>query len=140
MLSWEKMVTDTVKWCDTLQENDYDVVVGVPRVGMFVATIISCRLNIPLATPDSMMQGDTYFPPHMQKPPISNILVVDDAVKRGMALWRVKDEIQHAYPYSFVTSGALYKVTDFAQCDIFFERTFGYTSQESDLRQEIQTP
>lgn len=140
MLSWEKMVSDTVKWCDALGKSHYDVVVGVPRVGMFVATIISCRLNIPLATPDSMIAGSTYFPPHMKKPDIGKILVVDDAVKRGMALWRVKDGIQTTYPDALVTSGALYKVTDFAECDIYFSRTFGYTSQESDLQQPIETP
>lgn len=140
MLSYEKMVQDTILWCKILQHHDYDLIVGVPRVGMMIATIIACQLNLPLATPDSAVDRVTYFPGHMVKPNVETIMVVDDAVKRGMELWKAKDAVQHAYPYARVTSGALYTVTPFAKCDIFYTQPFGYTSQESDLQQPLQTP
>ena len=48
-INYKELIEDTNQWCADLPK-DFKYVVGIPRSGMLVATIIADWLNIPLCT------------------------------------------------------------------------------------------
>jgi hypothetical protein len=50
-ITFQQLTEWTIEWTKRLPQ-DYDVIVGIPRSGLIVASIIACRLGKPLTTPD----------------------------------------------------------------------------------------
>jgi hypoxanthine phosphoribosyltransferase len=68
--------------------NDFDIVIGVPRSGLWVGDIIACKFGKPLSTPTNFVRGEIWmskdYPTGGKK--IKKILLVDDTVATGKRL------------------------------------------------------
>lgn len=99
-ISYEQLVKDSKAFALTLPK-DIDYIVGVPRSGMLVATIIACQLDLPLSMfTDSWLEtemvGSIAFPNIGRNPitPLENrekefkpkILFVDDYYNSGATI------------------------------------------------------
>jgi adenine/guanine phosphoribosyltransferase-like PRPP-binding protein len=84
----QDLTTLTLQWVKTFPEQ-YDVIIGVPRSGMIVASIIACKLGKPLTTPDLMLQNKYWLPTRDKTIEIGNVrsaLLVDDATGGGQTM------------------------------------------------------
>ncbi|MCW4009160.1 MAG: hypothetical protein NWF05_00880 [Candidatus Bathyarchaeota archaeon] len=80
--SFQDAMRDLDEWVKTFPER-YDVIVGIPRSGMFVASYIATKLGVPLSTPDDFVRNEIWFTCVLKKPTdIHKILLVDDGVGR----------------------------------------------------------
>lgn len=83
---------------------DIDLIVGVPRSGIMVASIIALYLNKPLTDLDNFLNMKIYSTGTTKNTKniitnieqVKRILVVDDTVSSGKALQEVKQKINHA--------------------------------------------
>lgn len=87
----------TQEWVRTFPRQ-YDLIVGVPRSGMLVASIVALKLGKGLTTPDHLQQGK-YWHSKRVKEKLSldrtnHALVVDDAIDSGRAMARAIDTIR----------------------------------------------
>lgn len=83
---------------------DIDVIVGIPRSGILVATLIALYLNKPLADLDSIVHKEFYhsggskntsnFVKNFNE--IHKILVVEDSAATGRSLFEAKDKIKNS--------------------------------------------
>jgi len=96
-ITFQQLTEWTIEWTKRLPQ-DYDVIVGIPRSGLIVASIIACRLGKPLTTPDKMLNAEYWLPTKDQTIKIGNIrnvLLVDDATGRGETMhtfyWQLKN-------------------------------------------------
>lgn len=89
----------------TIQKNSYrftgfNLVVGVPRSGIFPASILATHLNIPFATLSDLLNGSdivTGFRQLRSQPSPSKIkvLIVDDSVNSGRQIRSVHNMLEH---------------------------------------------
>jgi uncharacterized HAD superfamily protein/hypoxanthine phosphoribosyltransferase len=96
-ITFQQLTDWTIEWTKRLPQN-YDVIVGIPRSGLIVASIIACRLGKPLTTPDKMLNAEYWLPTKDQTIKIGkvrNVLLVDDATGRGETMqtfyWQLKN-------------------------------------------------
>ncbi|GHU72035.1 phosphoribosyltransferase [Clostridia bacterium] len=96
---------------------DIDLVVGIPRSGMLVASLISLQLNLPLADIDTYISGNYYTSGNTKNSKywvtefsqIKKVLVVEDSVCNGYSILSVKrrlaqyERINHCYFAAYVT-------------------------------------
>ena len=77
--------------------HDFDLIVGVPRSGMFPASLLALYLNTPLTDIDSFINGHIYGSGERGKEldlsSIKKVLVVDDSVASGAQLIKVKERL-----------------------------------------------
>ena len=80
----EELVSWIDEWIKHFPSN-YDVVVGIPRSGLFVANLIALKMGKPLSTPDLF---DRVFlaTPMKTKQRYQNILLVDDSIASGKTM------------------------------------------------------
>lgn len=106
---------DVRSWLDELPQ-DLEVVVGVPRSGLLVASLISLLRHIPMTDVDGLLSGrilgggrrfaapgDSTF---LDQP--RRILIVDDSVLTGQQLNRVKAMIEATGTPHAILYGAVY--------------------------------
>ena len=113
-----------------LLPKDIDLVIGVPRSGLFAANIISLYLNLPLTDLDSFLAGRIYDcgSTRVNKNWISEItddvkvLLVEDSSISGNSLAEIKNKIKNAKIKNRITILTIY-VTDYTKdlTDIYFE-------------------
>lgn len=81
--------------------HDVDVVVGVPRSGLFLANMISCYLNKPLTDVSGVIAGK-FFDSGLSKSrdgwaknfsAVKKILVVEDSINSGYSINQVKQRL-----------------------------------------------
>jgi uncharacterized HAD superfamily protein/hypoxanthine phosphoribosyltransferase len=96
-ITFQQLTDWTIEWTKRLPQK-YDVIVGIPRSGLIVASIIACRLGKPLTTPDKMLNAEYWLPTKDQTIKIGevrNVLLVDDATGRGETMqtfyWQLKN-------------------------------------------------
>lgn len=87
----------TLDWVRELPER-YDVVVGVPRSGMFIASLIALKLGRALTTPDLLARGE-YWHSRVVKDKlpleaIRHVLLVDDSMDSGRAMSRAEEQLR----------------------------------------------
>ncbi len=97
------MAADVDAWVKSF-ETRYDLIVGVPRSGLMIATLIATKLGKPLTTGDNIIWRSKSVAPK----PIKNILVVEDCVSTGKSLQAAVDRIKELYPEANVHKGVLY--------------------------------
>lgn len=80
---------------------DIDLVVGVPRSGMLVASLIALQMNLPLADLDTYMNKKTFQTGTTKSDKklrpfdkIKKILIVEDSVCYGNSILEVKEKLQ----------------------------------------------
>ena len=80
--------------------NEFDLIVGIPRAGLILATIIATKFGKPLAVPDS----NTW-----KSPNIKSILICDDAISSGSQMYAAKKMVQAKYPSAAIYTAAVIK-------------------------------
>lgn len=92
--------------------NDIDLVVGIPRSGMLVASIIALKQNLPLTDLYSFLRNDdlkkgntrTYKHAEMVKPQDARkILLVDDSISSAKSMFAAQEQARAVYPGAVVT-------------------------------------
>lgn len=81
--------------------SNVELIVGVPKSGMLVATLIALQLNIPLTDLDSFLDGRIYHNGstkqredwHLEVKECNTILVVDDSIYSGNEIRKVKQKL-----------------------------------------------
>ncbi len=97
-------VDEWIKKFDT----QYDLIVGIPRSGLMVASLIATSMAKPLATPDKLVWISKSIAPR----PIKNILVVDDCITTGKSINTGFDKIREQYPEATIHKGVLFANND----------------------------
>jgi len=110
--------------------HDIDFVIGVPRSGMIVASIISEYINVPLIDIDGFKNGEK---PRggdrllmVQRKETKKVLVVDDTCNSGKAMNKAKDKLQ-GYDYEFIYLVAFLEGKGSDCIDIYLEDVRKYT-------------
>lgn len=100
----------TTEWIQAFP-TQYDLVVGVPRSGMLVASIIALKLGKGLTTPDLLKSGDYWHSSRagrkLSLDEIRHILVVDDSIDKGRAMAKAMTVIESIDKDFSVTKAAL---------------------------------
>jgi orotate phosphoribosyltransferase len=100
----------TMEWIKTFPAR-YDLIVGVPRSGMLIASIIALKLGKGLTTPELLRQGEYWHSSFNRgNLPIGDVrsaLLVDDSMDTGRAMSRAMDVIRPVSRDFSVTKGAL---------------------------------
>lgn len=77
---------------------DFDLIVGIPRSGMFPANLLALYLNRPVTDLDSFRNGHVYKAGERGQffdiNQFKKILVVDDSIASGSALNKCKEQLQ----------------------------------------------
>ena len=85
--------------------HDVDFVIGIPRSGIIVASIISTLINVPLIDIDSFCSGAKPTGGHrlgtVQKNNTKKVLVIDDTSFSGRAIREAKQKLAN-YDYDFI--------------------------------------
>ena len=87
--TYENLVQMVRQWVKEI-DYEYDAVIGIPRSGLIVASIIATIKGKPLAT---MLDLDSKYRNGRNKD-IKNILIVDDSIRTGITLKTYKDRIE----------------------------------------------
>jgi len=87
----------TMEWIKTFP-CQYDLIVGIPRSGMFIASIIALKLGKGLTTPELFREGRFWHSSFMNEKlsfdQVKNVLLVDDAVDTGRAMSSAMEVIE----------------------------------------------
>lgn len=87
----------TQEWIKTLPRR-YDLIIGVPRSGMFIASLVALKLGKGLTTPDLLQQGKYWHSQQVNEElaldGTNHVLIVDDAVDSGQSMARAVDTIR----------------------------------------------
>ncbi len=103
----DDLVTWTNEWIKTFPTN-YDIIVGIPRSGLFVASQIAMKLGKPLTTPE-LLAKNQYWMSHRPKATIEikKILLVDDAISIGNSVEKNRQLVASINNDFSVTTAAL---------------------------------
>jgi len=100
----------TNEWIKAFPEQ-YDLIVGVPRSGMLIASIVALRLGKGLTTPDLLLEGQYWHSkragPRLSVDQFKKILLIDDALDKGRAMGKAKDTVLKANPNCSITCASL---------------------------------
>jgi len=119
-VSLEELLAWTDDWLKSFPER-YDLVVGVPRSGLLLASIIACKLGRPLAASDD--EANNYWCSQLIEPPlIKRILLIDDSVSSGRTISAARERLQAIWgPAVTITTAALIVSPEGAgQVDCFY--------------------
>lgn len=106
--------------------HNIDLVVGVPRSGMLPASVIASYLNIRMSEIDSFVEGKMFGTGlrgrHIKTTEIRKILIVDDTVNSGKALFDTKDKlIKIEHDYELIYCAPYVSPKGAKLVDIYFE-------------------
>jgi orotate phosphoribosyltransferase len=105
-ISLSQLCQDVMAW--TVELPPFDVVAGVPRSGMLVASLIGLKLGKPISTPDLLRRGLAWPPEsqqeHLEKIAFEKVLLVDDTVNSGYTIDWMKRKLARFQ----VITGAVY--------------------------------
>ena len=100
----------TSEWVEHFPRQ-YDLVVGVPRSGMLIASIVALKLGKGLTTPDLLKKGEYWHSNRagqkLSLDEIKHIIVIDDSVDKGRAMAKAMADIDAVDADFSVTKAAL---------------------------------
>ncbi|MFO7704089.1 MAG: phosphoribosyltransferase, partial [Halopseudomonas sp.] len=108
-----------------------DLIVGIPRSGMLVASIIALKLNLPLTDlysfvrNDELTRGNTRNYKHhalAKTQDAKKILLVDDSIASGNSMCEAQAKIREVYLGAVVTMVVFAKKHNIGESDAYFER------------------
>lgn len=110
----------------SLLPRDFDLVVGIPRSGMFPANLLALYLNLPVTDIDSFRNGHIYQAGERGKTlnmtSIHKILVVDDSIATGNAITKCRALLQDIAGKYEIKYCAIYCVPGHTESvDFYFE-------------------
>jgi hypoxanthine phosphoribosyltransferase len=89
---------------------DYDAVIGIPRSGLIVASIVATKLGRPLTTPELYREG-RFWTSRLLAPPdpagLRSVLLIDDSVDHGSTIEAAKARIEGENQQVRITTAAL---------------------------------
>lgn len=127
--SLEILNRHTIDWASRLPK-DIDLIVGIPRSGMLVATLLSLYLNLPLTSLDSFVNSRLISAGHRCKitnqsaflKTRKNVLVVDDSLYTGAQMQLAKETISEANLNHNIRYAAVYVAPgNQSFVDLFYE-------------------
>lgn len=116
--------------CASHIPNDIDLVVGIPRSGMLVASIIALKQNLPLTDLYSFLRNDdlkkgntrTYKHAELVKPQnAKKILLVDDSISSAKSMRAAQEQVRSAYEGTVVTMAAFAERHNRHHVDMYLE-------------------
>ena len=119
-----------LNWCSQLPP-DIDLIVGIPRSGLLVGTLLALHLNKPLADVDGLLQGRTLgagnrLHADLQAGSTSlTVLVVDDSVWSGGQMDAVRRRIEAAAVPHRLLYGAVYVLPSAVGLVDYYYETLG---------------
>ena len=100
----------TREWIKTFPAR-YDLIIGVPRSGMLVATIIALKTGKGLTTPELFKEGKFWHSNQVEDrlawENVKHVLLVDDSVDTGGSMSKAMDAIRSSGHDTRVTKAAL---------------------------------
>lgn len=102
--SLKDLTDDSFKFVEKIP-NDFDIIIGLPRAGLIVSTIIATEFGRPLSTPDDFIQGIMWKSRSVKKPSIKKVLLVDEIMSSGRNMREAIQKIKQ-YDSSLVISTA----------------------------------
>ncbi|WP_417539888.1 phosphoribosyltransferase family protein [Marinobacter sp.] len=109
---------------------DIDLVVGIPRSGMLVASIIALKQNLPLTDLYSFLRNDdlkkgntrTYKHAELVKPQdAKRILLVDDSISSAKSMFAAQEQVKAVYKGGVVTMAVFAERHNRHLVDIYLE-------------------
>lgn len=106
-VSFDELLVWTLNWIKTFPTT-YDLIIGIPRSGLLVASIIALKLGKPLTTPELMVKNKYWMSKRARrKTKLQNILLVDDSITDGKTM-KESLKLIRAYNKKFnITKAAL---------------------------------
>ncbi|MSS10793.1 phosphoribosyltransferase [Clostridium sp. WB02_MRS01] len=110
--------------------HDVDLIVGIPRSGMLVASLLGLYLNLPIVDLHTFLDGKVYQTGTTRKQKkwigsvdeAKHILVVDDSISTGEAMKNAKSALQKLSLRCKITYSVIYAVPTAASLvDFYFE-------------------
>ena len=83
----------TLKWAESLP-NKFDVIIGVPRSGLWIASILALKFGRPLSTPNAFVHGEVWQSLHVKKSNVHNVLLVEDDVIHGRQIGKAYRQLK----------------------------------------------
>lgn len=108
LVTIDEAILWTYEWIKTFPCR-YDLIVGIPRSGLLIGSIIAAKLAVPLSTPDSFSNG-IYWPgcsKMTQEKIFSNIMIVDESVGTGDTMKKAYEVVRQHAPTAKITRAAL---------------------------------
>lgn len=109
---------------------DVDLVVGIPRSGMLVASLISLKLNLPLTDLYAFLRNDdlkrgntrTYKHDALAKPhDAKQIMLVDDSMASGNSMRDALAKVKEVYPGAVITMIAFAQRDNINDVDLYLD-------------------
>ncbi|MEG1544051.1 MAG: phosphoribosyl transferase [Tannerellaceae bacterium] len=105
---------------------DFDLIVGIPRSGMFPANLLALYLNRPVTDLGSFINGHIYKSGErgqfIDVKKFRKILIVDDSVSSGAAMVKCREQVKHLQDCFDIQYCAIYVIPEKRQVvDYFFE-------------------
>ncbi len=116
--------------CGSKIPNDVDLVVGIPRSGMLVASVIALKQNLPLTDLYSFLRNDelkkgntrTYKHAELTKPQDAmKILLVDDSISSAKSMRAAEEQVRAAYKGTVVTTAVFAEKHNRHHVDLYLE-------------------
>lgn len=111
VLTYTDAVTMTMEWIKRIP-NQYDAVIGIPRQGIFIASIVAGKLNRALSTPDNFLRKEIWQEEDRNRIDFSDIhsvLIVDDSMSTGETLKKAKGRLESSFPNIRFDTAVLHK-------------------------------
>ena len=109
-VSVDNAVVWTLDWVKSFPHS-YDLIVGIPRSGLFIASLIAIKLGRPLTTPDLLQQGKFWLSKKVRNRPdigkIDRLLLVDDSLDTGRTMDDAIDAIRAVNPHVEISRACL---------------------------------
>ena len=118
---------------------DIDFIIGIPRSGMIVASIISDYLNVPLVDINSFLSGNRpsgggrlqYF--YRNHRMTNKVLVIDDTVYSGTTMNNIKNTLSGIRTFQFIYSCAYLEGTGERAVDFYLEDVRMFTNAKDSI-------
>jgi len=117
-------------------DQDFDVVVGIPRSGLLPASIIANMLNKSIASFEELQQGYAFYKGHKTSVLNSKILLVDDYIYSGYSFDTYKNKIKRCIDVNNIKTMAIYSATD-GKVDYVGKRINGRTIFEWNMLHKV---
>lgn len=93
---------------------DIDLIVGIPRSGMFPANLLALYLNLPVTDLGSFINGHIYKAGERGQfidiRQFKKVLIVDDSIASGSAMLKCKEEVRPLEKMFDIKYGAIYVI------------------------------
>lgn len=106
-VSIETLMLWTSEWMQTVAL-DYDIIIGVPRCGLLVASIIAAKGGKALASTDTVSRGELWNSRRaISLDCAKRVLLVDDSLGTGKTIQRHQQAIKARYPHLEVDTASM---------------------------------